>query len=220
MRQHTDGRQSREDAVSRYEHWSRVHQGLMRFVEETRSFRGLPGGSSRRSPVPVLHRGERAFLALAGVHLIEARHSGGRFVGGTKGVPVRLPDGARGHVGGTGGMLLPGTEQPTSVDVGALVITDRRAVLHNADTDAGQPDHEWLFRYVVAVHHEPDAPWTALEVTDRRDASGFFYGHADVHLVRFRLGLALAVHSGTVPRLRAELESAFSHHLATKPPFP
>jgi hypothetical protein len=101
------------------------------------------------------------------------------------------------------------------VDVGGLVITDRRAVLHGLEAD-----HEWLFRNLAAVHHDPDSPWTALPVSDRSSVSGFLYGHADVHLVRFRLSLALAVYTGTVGRLRAELLAELARHVDTKPPFP
>lgn len=190
-----------EDAVERYADWRRVHLGLARFVEETRSFRGLPGGSSDGA-VLALARNERAFLAVAGAHLIESRPSGGRFVGGSPGVWLRLADGTRAEVGGSGGTYVPGFDELTSVDVGGLVVTDRRAVLQGADRD-----HEWLFRNLSAVHHDPEAPWTALEVSDRPETSGFFYGHADVPLVRFRLMLAIAVYGGTVGRLRAELRA-------------
>ncbi|HEV7536804.1 MAG TPA: hypothetical protein VGP90_14280, partial [Acidimicrobiia bacterium] len=56
--------------------------------------------------------------------------------------------------------------------------------------------------------------------TDRPTVSGFFYGHADVDLVRFRLGLALAVYGGTAARLRAELQRRLADHLAARPPEP
>jgi hypothetical protein len=186
-------RRSGEDATQRHAEWSRVQFGLTRFVEETRSFRGLAAGSSRDT-VAALRRNERAFLAVADAHLIEPRPSGGRVVGG---------------------LFVPGFDQATSVDVGALVVTDRRAVLRS-----GAQDREWLFRNLSGVHHDPDAPWTALEVSDRQEVSGFLYGHADVPLVRFRLMLAIAVHTGTVGRLRAELESELSRHAGRRPPSP
>ena len=183
-----------EDAAHRYADWTRVQAGLTRFVEETRSFRGLTGGAP--DDQAALLRDERAFLALAGAHLVESRPRGGRLVGG---------------------VFFPGFDEPTSVDVGTLLVTNRRAVLHGeADGEA----HEWLFRHLVGVHHEPDAPWTALVVSDRPLVSGFFYGHADVDLVRFRLSLALAVYEGTVGRLRAELQGRLARHLATRPPPP
>lgn len=206
-------RRDEDDAAHRYADWSRVHLGLARFLEEARSFRGLP--SHTAGGTALLRRGERAFLALAGAHLIEPRPTGGRFVGGTPGVWLTLANGARCEVGRTGGVFLAGTDQPTSVDVGGLVITDRRAVLCGA-----AEQREWLFRNLVAVYHEPDAPWTALSVSDQANTSGFFYGHADVTLVRFRLMLALAVHTGTMAGLRTELETALAEHLGRRPPPP
>jgi len=183
-----------DGAADRYADWSRVGEGLARFVEETRSFRGLSSGSP--ADRALLRRDERAFLALGGAHLIEPRASGGRLVGG---------------------VFFPGFDEPTSVDVGTLLVTDRRAVLHGR---ARGEAHEWPFRDLLGVHHEPDAPWTALVVADRPAVSGFFYGHADVDLVRFRLSLALAVYGGTVGRLRADLQARLAEHLATRPPPP
>ena len=185
-------RRAAEDAAHRFSDWSRVHLGLTTFLEEAWSFRGLSLPST--GGTGLLHQGERAFLVLVGAHLIEPRPTGGRFVGG---------------------IFLAGTDQPTSVDVGSLVITDRRTVLCGA-----AEQREWLFGNLVAVHHDPDAPWTALSVSDRATNSGFFYGHADVPLVRFRLMLALAVHTGTMPGLRSELETALAEHLGRRPPPP
>jgi hypothetical protein len=194
MRLPTRARRADDDAAHRYGEWRRVHSGLARFVEETWSFRGLPTGSG--GDRPVLRNGERPFLALDGVHLIEPRHRGGRYVGG---------------------LVFPGFEEPTSIDVGTLWVTQHRAVLYGR---AGGEPHEWLFANVTALHHEPDAPWTALVVSDRPAVSGIFYGHADVDLVRFRLSLALAVDRGTVGELRAELQRRLRDHRATRPPAP
>lgn len=185
-------RRAGDDAARRYADWSLVHQGLVRFAEEARSFRGLPVGAP--GGPALLRVNERVFLALSGVHLLEPRESGGRVVAG---------------------VFLPGLEQPVSVDVGTLVVTDRRAVL-----DGSLERREWPFRNICAVHHDPDSPWSALVVSGRPETSGFFYGHADVPLVRFRLMLALAVYGGAVSRLRAELERALTGHLERKPPFP
>lgn len=208
-------RRAEDDAGQRYADWSRIQEGLTRFVAETWSFRGLAAGSGSGGAIAVLRGDERAFVALAGAHLIEPRPSGGRFVGGTPGVWLRLVDGVRAEVGGSGGLFLPGSDQPTSVDVGGLVITDRRAVLLGRERE-----HEWLFRNLLAVHHDPDAPWTALPVSNEPTVSGFLYGHADVAFVRFRFTLALAVSTGTVGRLRAELQESLRLHLDGKPPFP
>lgn len=207
-------RRAGDDAERRFADWSGVYLGLIRFVEETRTFRGLPGGSGP-STSTVLQRNERAFLALRDAHVIEPRPTGGRFVGGSGGVWLRRPDGSRCQVGATGGLYVPGIDQPESVDVGALVVTDRRVHVGGC-----LDDHEWRFRDLSAVHHDPDAPWTALVTADRPGISGVFYGHADVPLVRFRLMLALAVHTGTVGRLRAELEAELTDHTTRKPPFP
>ena len=99
MRLPTPARRGTDDAARRYADWRRVHEGLVRFVTETRSFRGLTAGSpGERALLP---EGERAFVALDGVHLIEARHRGGRCVGG---------------------VLFPGFEEPTSIDVGTLAV--------------------------------------------------------------------------------------------------
>ena len=209
MRAKLDRPRVEDDAAHRYADWSRVHRGLVRFVDEAQSFRGLPGAQQ------TLRRGERAFLALSGVHLIEPRPSGGRFVPSRTGDWLRISAEAFALVRGEPGLFVPGFEQPESVDVGDLVVTDRRALLHGS-----HEDHEWSFSEVTAVHHDPDGPWTALEIPDGAGPSGFFYGHADVALVRFRLGLALAVYGGSVARLRHDLEAALTRHLEAKPPFP
>jgi hypothetical protein len=214
-RRRQEARRTADDAEHRFADWSHVLLGLTRFLEETRSFRGLPSGSAGREAGALLRRGERAFLALAGAHLIEPRHSGGRFLGGTPGLWLRLGDGTRCEVGRSGGVFVPGLEQPTSVDVGDLLITDQRALLRGT-----LEHHEWLFGNLLAVHHDPGAPWTGLQLSNRETDSGFLYGHADVNHVRFRLMLALAVHTGTVARLRRELEAALAEHLVRQPPAP
>ena len=208
------GHMGRDDAEHRYADWFRVHVGLTTFLEETRRFRGLPSPAADDGAALLL-RGERAFLVLDGAHLIEPRPTGGRFVGGTPGVWVTLAGGLRCEVGRTGGTFVPGTDQPTSVDVGGLVVTDRRVVLCGT-----AEQREWLFANVVAVHHDPDAPWTARCVSDPATISGFSYGHADVPLVRFRLMLVMAVHAGSLTELRGELEAAIARHLGERPPLP
>jgi hypothetical protein len=192
QRREEAARRAGDDAAHRYGDWSLVHQGLVRFAEEARSFRGLP--AALPSGPSLLRVNERVFLALSGVHLLEPRESGGRVVAG---------------------VLLPGPVQPVSVDVGTLVVTDRRAVL-----DGSLERREWPFRSISAVHHDPDSPWSAVVVSERPEPSGFFYGHTDVPLVRFRLTLALALYCGAVTGLRAELERALAEHLGKKPPFP
>lgn len=213
QRRWTQARRAAEDAEHRYADWSRIHLGLTTFLDETRWFRGLP--SPAADGTALLRRGERAFLLLAGAHLIEPRPTGGRFMGGSPGVWLTTADGVRCEVGRAGGVFVVGTDQPTSVDVGGLVVTDRRAVLCGV-----AEQHEWLFGNLVAMHHDPDAPWTALSVSDRATPSGFSYGHADVPLVRFRLMLAVAVHTGTLAGLRTELEVALARHLGQRPPPP
>ncbi|HEV7861335.1 MAG TPA: hypothetical protein VGR20_01505 [Acidimicrobiia bacterium] len=173
-----------------------MQTGLRTFVHETRSFRGLSAGAIEEAGT-LLHQAERAFLIVADAHLVEARPTYGRFVGGERGV------------------FVPGAEHPTSIDVGRLTITSRRVVL------AGLWERrEWPFSNLVAVHHDPDAPWTALPLSSQERVSGFLYPAGEVHLVRFRLMLALAVHTGTVGQLRIQLQTALDEHSAQQPPLP
>ena len=194
-----------DDAEQFFASWSHVQVRLTTFLEETRSFRGVPLPSAD---------GERGFLALAGVHLIEPRHSGEHYVGGTPETWVRLKAGIHCEIGPPRGCLVPGVEQPTPVDIGALLITDRRVLLCGA-----AEQREWSFSTLRAVHHDPDQPWTALQ-SDQPTVSGVLYGHADRDFVRFRMMLALAVHTRTVTRLRAALEASLAAHLAGRPPPP
>src|SRR5262245_51762723 len=86
-------RRAGEDAAHRYADWVRIHDGLARCVEETRSFRGLPASRLRDGgATTVVRRDERIFVALADVHLLEPRSTGGRMVGG---------------------LFVPGLDQPT-----------------------------------------------------------------------------------------------------------
>ena len=183
-----------DDAEHRFADWSCVYLGLSSFLQEAASFRGLPAPPAPDGTASLLSREERVFLALAGAHLIEPRPTGGRVF----------------H-----GCFLEGTVVPTSVDVGDLLVTDRRALLCGT---AGR--REWPFADLVALYHDPDAPWSALSVRGQAVVSGVFYGHADVYRVRFRLMLALAVNTGTVGRLRRELKAALTEHLARRPPLP
>lgn len=204
-----------DGAAQRWAEWSRIQLGLARFIEEARSFRGLMAGPAPGGGATMLERNERAFLALSETHVIEPQPTGGRFVGGSGGVWLRMAGGGRCQVGATGGLFVPGLDQPESVDVGGLVVTDRRVIV-----SGGLRHHEWPFPTLAALHHDPDAPWTALVMSDRPEVTGVFYGHADVPFVRFRLMLALAVHTGSVGRLRMELEAELRRHLDRQPPRP
>jgi hypothetical protein len=163
----------------------------------------------------VLKNGEYVFQHVPNARLIETRRLPGEYVGGYGGVSVKLTKNVRYHTGGSRGTYVPGPEEPTPIDHGTVIITNKRVVFSG-------PRHprEWAFAKLLGVQHDPYLPWTVLPVSNRQKASGFLHDAALIHVVRYRLDLALAHYRGQVDELRTQLERAIAEHLAEEPPCP
>jgi hypothetical protein len=116
------------------------------------------------------------------------------------------------RIGGSRGHYVPGPDEPTAIDTGAAVVTDRRIVFVGS-----KAAREWLWPKVIGVHHEDGAPWTAIAVSNRQKVSGIAYDDATAGAVRFRIDLAQAVASGDADAFTTELEGERAEHAAHRP---
>lgn len=199
-------------AEQAYRAWYSGYEQLANFVEEARSFDGL---DSVPEATVVLKKGERVFLVAAGAHLIEPRRAPGHYVGGYQGVSFKVVKGVRYHVGGSRGTYVQGEERPTPIDEGMLTITNQRVVFQGM-----KQAREWSYAKLLGIQHDPQLPWTAVQVSNRQKVSGFLYDEDSAALVRFRLSLAVAHFNGDVELLGAEVERQLAEHRGERPSLP
>jgi hypothetical protein len=199
--------------AERVETWEREDERLAELCELARDFRGKTAGEIERTPI-ALKAGERVYVIVTGAKLIEPRSSGGHWEGGSHGVSVRIPGtrSARYRIGATRGQYVRAEEQETPIDTGTAVVTDRRVAFAGA-----KQAREWLWSKCLGVQHQPDAPWTAIAVSNRQKTSGIFYDDEAAPTIRFRLDLAFAVATGEVDDLVAELDHERAQHAARRP---
>jgi hypothetical protein len=197
--------------------WQTGDDRLSQLVETARLFRtSFTPAEVERVPI-ALKSGERIYAIVDRAGLIEPRSTGGRWVGGYQGVSVRVPGtkSMRYRIGATKGRCVRAEEKPTAIDTGTAVVTDRRVVFVGP-----KQTREWLWGKVIAVEHEPDAPWTAVPVENRQKVSGIAYSAPAAPKVRFRLDLAQAVAAGATDALVAELEADRAEHAQHRPGAP
>jgi hypothetical protein len=196
--------------------WQREDDRLAELCELAHEFRGQTAAEIDHTPL-ALKPGERVYAIVDGVKLIEPRSQGGHWEGGSHGISVRIPGtrSARYRIGATRGHYVHGEPQPTVIDTGTAVVTDRRVAFAGT-----QQAREWLWSKCLGVHHQPDAPWTAIAVSNRQKTSGLFYGDDAAPTVRFRIDLAFAVATGEADDLAAELDDERARHTALRPGSP
>jgi len=131
--------------------------------------------------------------------LIEPRTGPGHWQGASQGVSIPIYGGVRYRVGATNGADVTGDEQPSVIDAGTAVATDRR-MLFVGTTHM----REWLWAKCTSVAHQSDAPWTAIAVTNRQKVSGILYDRANAVDRRARSDLACATGKGTGADLLAD----------------
>jgi hypothetical protein len=190
--------------------WEAVDAHLAQLIGEARTFRG-DGGTD--CPV-TLHAGERAYYIARDAQLIEPRSAGGHWEGRYQGVSFHVPGtrSMRYRIGGSKGRYVRAPDQPTAIDTGTAVVTDGRVVFIGP-----RQTREWDWTKVIAVEHEPDKAWTAINVENRQKVSGIAYTVAEAPEIRFRMDLAQAVAAGTVDQLVAELEADRAAHAQQRP---
>jgi hypothetical protein len=168
-----------------------------------RTYRGV--GPADGIEIPIALRGdERMLFSVSGAMLVETRRGRGHWQGGSQGISVRVPGttSMRYRIGATRGTLVPGEETPTVIDVGTFTVTGLRATFMGA-----KQTREWAWAKLIGVAHQPDAPWTALAVSNRQRTSGVGYDEAHAGLIRFWIDLAVAHGTGTLDTFIGHLES-------------
>jgi hypothetical protein len=175
--------------------WQRRDLDL-RAMREAGSFTGRPGDGSL--PVP-LRRDERIYLTLTGVQTVEA-----------PGV-TQLPPYAAGVVPvASAAGPLPGGLRPG--DVGTAVVTSRRLLFVGPGRN-----REWSYRNVTGLTHDPTAPLTLIQVTNRQIGSGVFLDPSVAPSFRFHLHLSMVDARGERAAFVAALDRLIGEHQYRKP---
>ncbi len=203
-----------EDRVAE---WQAEDDHLAELVELGRSFRGVTASEIEGGAPVALKPDERVYFVLNGAALIEPRSAGGHWEGRTQGVSIRVPGtkSMRYRVGANKGRFVRDGEQPTPIDTGIAVITDRRLVFAGA-----KQAREWMWAKTIGLQHQENAPWTAVPVSNRQKVSGIAYDDAHAGEIRFRLDLALAVATDATDGLVAGLETDRAEHASHRPGAP
>lgn len=188
--------------------WTEQRQELADMLELAETYEGEMGPE-----VPImLKKGERAFMVAGGAALIEPRRPPGHFEGASHGVSFRVAKGVSYRVGQSRGQFVQEAERPTPIDQGSITVTNQRVVFQGASVV-----REWHFAKLVGVSHDPNLPWTALQVSNRQKVSGFLYDDEHAQLVRFKLALGLAHFNGEVEELADRLRREIAAHAAARP---
>jgi hypothetical protein len=197
--------------------WQAEDDRLAQLIELGRGFRGATASELEGGSPVALKAGERIYFVLEGAALIEPRSAGGHWEGRTQGVSIRVPGtkSMRYRVGANKGRYVRDGDQPTPIDTGTAVITDKRLVFAGA-----KQAREWVWTKTIGLQHQENAPWTAVPVSNRQKVSGIAYDDAHAGDIRFRLDLALAVATETTDMLIAELEADRAEHATHRPGAP
>jgi Protein of unknown function (DUF2510) len=170
------------------------------------------GRSGVADPPITLKKGERGLLVLNGAGLFESRRGPGQFVGRSQGVSIPLGhSGVRYRVGRSRGHYVQGTEEPTIIDLGTVVVTDQRVVFVGANRTT-----EWAFARLISIQHYEHRPWTAIAVSNRQKASGFVYTPGIQGTVRAMLEVATGLYNGEGDQLAADLHEQLREHDAAE----
>jgi hypothetical protein len=109
----------------------------------------------------------------------------------------------------------PGERLPHTVDRGEFVVTDQRAMFTGA-----KQIRQWAWSYLVGVEHGDNAPWTWIDVSNRRKSFGVLYDYEHQEEMQFSIELAAARVQGTrqalVDRLADELRAIESEIAQTE----
>lgn len=177
------------------------------------------GGGSTAADDPdgliplMLKAGEQVFTIAQGAGLVEPRRLPGQWVGRSQGVSVRIAKGLTYRVGANRGTYQQGAEVPTAIDFGTITVTNQRVVFQGA-----KQTREWLYSKMLGFQHDPDAPVTYLQVSNRQKTSGFLYDEANAPKVRLRLAVALAWADGDASEVVPVLQEMMTEHRASLPP--
>ena len=195
--------------------WEGEVEELRLMLDTVQTFRGFSPEemTSGGEGVPIApKRGERIFMIVSGIGLVESRKGRGHYQGGYSGFSFRIMKGVRYHTGGSRGQFIPGEEKPTMIDNGTATVTDRRVVFQGA-----KATREWAYPKLIGIEHDSALPMTMIHVSNRQKPSGLWYGEEASENVRFRLSLATAVFAETVDAMTSSLKKELAEMESQRP---
>jgi len=193
----------------RHQDWAREVAPVREMAEMAHRWTGEPISADAGI---IGRRGELAYLLLQGAALIEPRRLPGQWSGRSQGFSIPIYKGIRYRVGASRGNFQQGAEVPTPIDTGTVLISDQRVVFAGS-----KQTREWLYPKLIGFHHDAQAPWTALQVSNRQKVSGILYTAESAVVVRFRLELALAQYSGSREVFAASIDQQLAQLMASEP---
>ncbi len=191
--------------------WKSERDAQAELLELAEDFEGVD------SDEIMLKSGERLFLQVSDVALIEDRVRGGHYEGRSKGVSVPIGSiggrSVRYHVGAQKGHYVSGAPTPTSIDTGTVYITNQRVIFAGS-----KQTRECVFTKLIGVQHDGDS--TTFAVSNRQKPTTIFYGASVSSAFDFRLELALAHFKGDETGIVAQLKSDLDALDAERPSDP
>lgn len=209
----------RAEAVKGYEQalaaWQQEADELQAFLDSAQEFRGYSAeelaGQDISGPI-LLKKGERVFVVIEGVSLVEPRQGRGQYSGGYSGFSFRIVKGVRYHVGGSRGQYTPGEEKPALIDTGTATITSQRVVFQGP-----KQSREWTYSKLIGYQHDSQHPMTMLQVSNRQKASGLLYTQESAEQIHFLLALATTLFNDSLNALITSIKGELADHEASKP---
>lgn len=114
-----------------------------------------------------LKKGEIYIYRVDGVELVESRSNGSKYVGGSRGVSLKVMKGVTYRVGASRGQLVKNPETLQVIDRGFATFTNQRVVF--AGTKASR---EWAFDKIINVDVTGNGQQVMLAVSNRQKPSG------------------------------------------------
>jgi hypothetical protein len=214
-RREAKGRERLHDKYERvFSSWNEDDEFMTTCIKTAQSFAGDGDPCAADAPATV-HPGERVVGVVQGVGLVEPKRLPGHWQGGYSGFSFRIAKGVRHNVGGTRGHFEQGAEVISPVDVGNVLVTDKRVVFTGE-----RKAREWQFAKLLGLHHDPDAPRTFLPVSNREAVSGIAYPGSGAPDLRFRISLAIALFNGRLDEFIDELTREHEAHQSERPTEP
>ena len=159
--------------------WRRYERRLERWQADVAAMEGLIAGlnsfrdiwDESDSSEFIADEGEEVLMVVRTTPLIESRKGPTRYSGQSSGVSVRVSKRVTVRQGRHSGSASAGAEVPTSIDIGTLVITDKRGVFVGPNRT-----REFHWKKLVSVRLEPmlDGVAIYMPVTNRERTSGIW----------------------------------------------
>lgn len=165
---------------------------------------------SGEAPI-VTKKGEEVVLIASGVALVEVRRGKATYSGGSRGISVRVAKGVSYRVGAHQGTVQAAPEQPTIIDTGEFVVTNRRAVFVG---DKHTREFQWSKLLACNDYAHSGRILFMLPVENRQRVSGIAAMPENATLLDQRIKFGLAMYQDRrdafIDGLREEAETARS----------